>query len=302
MGVRMNARQLEVFRSIMRLGTLTAAARALNVSQPALSQVLLHTEDQLGFRLFRRVKGRLVPTPEAEQLFPEADRVFGELEDLRRFASDLGQGKAGQVRLAASPPPALTFVPTALARFRTACPGVRLVSYVVPVAVMAEMLARGAVDLGVAMSDAPMPQVESERIGESEVAAVLPAGHRLAAKPSLTARDLAGERLICYRGDSLPGAMIARAFAEAGVELRCEVEIDASIVALSFVQAGLGAAIVDGLLPWGTFAGIVARPFQPRIALPLSLLTPAARPAARSHDLLRRMLREAARGGRRLPP
>jgi DNA-binding transcriptional LysR family regulator len=91
----MRARQLEVFRTIMRCGTLTEAARSLNVSQPALSQVLFHTEDELGFKLFDRVKGRLVPTPEAEELYPEVDRIFGDIEILRRTASEL---KAGQPR------------------------------------------------------------------------------------------------------------------------------------------------------------------------------------------------------------
>jgi len=79
-----NARQIEVFRTIMRCGTLTSAAQALNVSQPALSQLLLHAEDQLGFPLFRRLRGRLVPTPEAMQLFPEAERLHRDLESFRR--------------------------------------------------------------------------------------------------------------------------------------------------------------------------------------------------------------------------
>jgi DNA-binding transcriptional LysR family regulator len=114
----MKARQLEVFRAVMRCGTLSGAARALSVSQPALSQILLHTEDDLGFSLFRRVKGRLVPTAEAEELFPEADRVFEELEELRRLARELRHGKAGVVRLAASAPPALSIVPHALKSFR----------------------------------------------------------------------------------------------------------------------------------------------------------------------------------------
>ena len=79
----MRARQIEVFRMVMRCGTLTSAAEALNVSQPALSQILLHTEDELGFKLFQRVKGRLIPTPEAEDLYPEVERLFGDLEALR---------------------------------------------------------------------------------------------------------------------------------------------------------------------------------------------------------------------------
>src|SRR5258708_19812282 len=125
----MNARQLEVFRAIMRCGTLTGAAKALNVSQPALSQILLHTEDELDLKLFERLKGRLVPTPEAEQLFPEADRLFRDFDKLRRFASDLKHGKTGLVRLASSAPPPPSILPPPLKPFRSPSTGVRLPPY-----------------------------------------------------------------------------------------------------------------------------------------------------------------------------
>ena len=55
----------------MRAGSVTGAARMLNTSQPALSQILRHLEDELGFLLFVREKGRLKPTPEALELFPQ---------------------------------------------------------------------------------------------------------------------------------------------------------------------------------------------------------------------------------------
>jgi DNA-binding transcriptional LysR family regulator len=292
----MNARQLEVFRAIMRCGTLTSAAKALNVSQPALSQILLHTEDELGLKLFKRLKGRLVPTPEAEQLFPEADRLFRELDNLRRFAGDLKRGKAGVVRLASTAPPALSIVPRALGAFRAARPGVRLLSYVVPVAQIAEMLERGEVDLGVAMNDVPIPLVDTEVIGHSEVVCVLRADHKLARRKAITVADLAGEPVISYRGDNLQGMLLDRALAREGQELRRDVEIDVSIIALAFVQQGIGVALVDGLLPWSSFPGLVARPFRPAVSLPLCLLTSSRRPLSRNQDLLRQQLRATVRG------
>ena len=291
----MNARQLEVFRAIMRCGTLTAAARALNVSQPALSQSLLHTEGALGLTLFRRVKGRLVPTPEAELLFPEADRLFRELENLRRLASDLRHGKGGMLRLAASAPPSLSIVPRALATFRATRPAVQMRSYVVPAAVIVEMLSRGEADLGVAMNDQVVPMLETELIGRSEVVCVLPAGHRLAARKAVGPEDLARETLITYRADSLPALLIERQLAESGTRLVPAIEIDVSITAIAFVRQGIGVAVVDGLLPWKEFLGLVTRPFRPAVALPVCLLTSSRRPLSGNQNLLRQHLREAVR-------
>ena len=291
----MNARQIEVFRAVMRCGTLTAAARLLNVSQPALSQLLLHTEDQLGFRLFSRAAGRLVPTPEAVRLFPEADRLHQDLEGLRRMAQDLRDGKTGSLRLAASAPMALSFVPAALQAFRAECPGLRLVTHVVPMAVLAAMLEASEVEIGVGMDDTPRPLLLTERIGQCHLVCLLPQGHRLAARDGVSPGDLAGEELISYRPDSLPGVRLSQVFAAAGLSYAPQIEVDVSIGATSFVQSGFGVALVDGLLPWGTFPGLVTRPFLPRIALPVCLLGNARRPPLPMQEKLRGKLREAAR-------
>ncbi|KRE00395.1 transcriptional regulator [Bosea sp. Root381] len=291
----MRARQIEVFRMVMRCGTLTSAAEALNVSQPALSQILLHTEDELGFKLFSRVKGRLIPTPEAEDLYPEVERLFGDLEALRRRAGELRHGKAGVVRLAASAPPSLSLVPEALRHFRAAHPGMRILSYVVPAEIVMAMLDSGQAGLGIAMTDEPMPRIETEIIGRTRIVCVLPADHRLAAQESIAAGDLEGETLISYRAGSLPGQLLRTALAREGLVFQPEMEIDVSIIALAFVQQGLGVAVVDGLLPWHSFPGLVTRPFLPEVSLPLCLLTSAHRPLSRSHDLLRNHLRTACR-------
>ncbi|EKA7361834.1 LysR family transcriptional regulator [Vibrio parahaemolyticus] len=88
----MNLRQLEVFYAIMQAGTVSGAARLLHVSQPNVTRVLAHTEQQLGFALFERVKGRLVPTQEAKTLLPEAEKVYQQLGQFRSLTNKVKQG------------------------------------------------------------------------------------------------------------------------------------------------------------------------------------------------------------------
>src|SRR3546814_10448318 len=102
----------------MLTGTITAAAKLLNISQPAATRLLLRAEDQLGYRLFDRVKGRLVPTREGQVLHAESERIISGLENLRKLSRNLGAATSGHLRIAASPALCVDLVPLAIARFR----------------------------------------------------------------------------------------------------------------------------------------------------------------------------------------
>jgi molybdenum-dependent DNA-binding transcriptional regulator ModE len=99
----MRLRQIEVFHAIYTSGSMTNAARLLNVSQPSVSKVLAHAEQQLGYLLFDRVKGKLVATPEADRLFGLVSNVYEHVEQLRHVAENLRASDVGKVRIAASP-------------------------------------------------------------------------------------------------------------------------------------------------------------------------------------------------------
>ncbi|WP_208508335.1 LysR family transcriptional regulator, partial [Variovorax paradoxus] len=71
----MKLKHIEVFNAIMLSGSVSAAARILNVTQPAVTQTLKHAEQQLGYALFVRDKGGMKPTPEARQLHLRAQKI-----------------------------------------------------------------------------------------------------------------------------------------------------------------------------------------------------------------------------------
>ncbi|MDZ3831643.1 MAG: LysR substrate-binding domain-containing protein [Sphingopyxis sp.] len=120
----MRLRHIEVFHAVYEHGSVTEAARALNVSQPSVSKVLRHAEDQLGYILFRREKGRLIPTEPAHELFLEVSAVYTQLGRLSRTARNLGTRRGGHLRIAALPSIGLSIGPRAIARFREKQPDV----------------------------------------------------------------------------------------------------------------------------------------------------------------------------------
>ncbi|WP_417721766.1 LysR family transcriptional regulator [Salipiger sp.] len=296
----MRARQLEVFTAMMRAGTVTGAARLLNISQPALSQILLHCEDELGFNLFDREKGRLRPTAEALELYPEAERLFAGLEGLRRKTQDLRLGRAGLVRVGASAPPAMSLLPGILSEFRARHPDILLRSHVAPIMSLVAMLRAGDAALAVALSDHLPADILVEPLGATGFCCLLPEAHPLAAQAEVSFADLEPETVISYRSATRPHEKLDKAARQQGLSFAPQLEIDVSITAVGFVQAGLGVAVVDSLLPWGQFGGVATRPLRDSPDLPLSLLTLGGAALSRAEEIMRDQIRSVCAA--RLPP
>ncbi|MGF1593769.1 MAG: LysR family transcriptional regulator [Kiloniellaceae bacterium] len=277
----MNARHLEVFRAVMRHGSLTAAAEALHVSQPAVSKMLRHFESVIGYRLFERIGGRLVATSDAHLLFRDADRIFREIEALKVYSDRIRDKQLSLLRVAASAPPTFALLPIAVQRFRRRNPGARVVLQTLPAEEIAEHILIGDVDFGLTMRTLPEPQIRNEIVGRAEIVALMRADSPLAEKKAIAPADLAGEPLITYGPQTSAGQMLMRAFQEAGQVYDPQIEINLSVATTPLVEAGLGVALVDGLIPWASFGNLVARPFQPVSTLDIVLSSSTALPRSR---------------------
>lgn len=280
----MNARQLEVFRAIMRDGSVTGAANTLAVSQPAVSKVLHHLESQLNYRLFERIGGRLVPTMEAQLLYDDADRVFREIESLKHLARTIGEHKIGLLRIGASPPITYSVLAQALVQFRASHPTVKVHLHALPKKEITEQLVVGEIDLAVTLSTIQAPTVRSEILAPIPVMVVLREDDPLAALPEISPPDLVGRELISYGNHADVAPALNAAFERHGLQREVSIQIGSSIGAVPLVSGGLGIGLVDGLVRWSSFAGLVARPFAPRVNMNVAISTNSARPLSRYYD------------------
>ena len=277
----MNARHLEVFRAIMRHSSLTAAAEALHISQPAVSKLLRHFETLIGYKLFERIGGRLVATPEAHLLFRDADRIFREIEVLKIYSNRIRDKQLSLLRVAASAPPTFALLPAATRRFRRRNPGARLVLQTLPAEEIAERILIGDIDLGLTMTTLPQPQVRNEVVGTADIVALVLPESPLAILKAITPADLKDQALISYGMNTPAGQMLARVFQEQGPVYDPQIEISLSIAAAPLVSAGLGVALVDGLVPWAKLGNLKVLPFQPRSTLDIVLVTSSSLPQSR---------------------
>lgn len=278
----MNARQLEIFRAIMRDGSVTAAANSLAVSQPAVSKVLHHFESQLGYQLFERISGRLVPTMEAHLLYDDADRVFREIEALKNLARTIGERKVGLLRIGASAPVTYSILAGALLKFRVKHPQVKVHLHTLPKAEVEEQLLIGEIDFALTLSTIQAPTVRSEILAPVPMMAVMRHDDPLADKTEITPHDLADRPLISYGSTTADiGPELDNAFEQSGLKRDVSIQLSSSLGAIPLVSGGLGIALVDGLVKWGNFEGLVARPFSPTVFMDISISTNSARPVTR---------------------
>lgn len=95
----MNLRHIEVFHAVYVNGSVSAAARMLNVSQPSVSKVLRHAESLIGFALFHRSAGRLVPTEDAHALFGDVAAIQDRVYALREASRNLKRGTGALLKV-----------------------------------------------------------------------------------------------------------------------------------------------------------------------------------------------------------
>lgn len=300
-GLPMRLRHIEVFNAIMLTGSVSAAARLINVTQPAVSRTLQHAELQLGFPLFRRDKGRLTPTAEALTLHPHVQRLFAQLDEVDRLAASLrDQGDGGSLRIVTVMALTQDVLPRALQAFRARHPRVKLrVEAQHSPQVMAQLLLREA-DIGFAFSPAVHPGLREERLADTPVVCVAPRGvlpGALVESARVGLADLAGLPMLALDADDPVGQLVSRACRESDVSLQNLVTAQTYHAALSMAQHGLGVALLDGYTALSAQRERVdVLALEPAITVPVSALRLAQHPESGAARTLLRCMRQALAG------
>ncbi len=273
--LKFQIRQLEAFRAVAETGSMTKAAAALGISQPAVSRLLADFSRAVGVELFTRKQGGMQPTSESRYLLTEIRRVLDGLDHLDDLRRDLTERKAGHIRIACLPGFATTHLPKMLVEFLADRPGVTVTLEPDRPERILEWIIGEQYDCGITDGFAGHPATESSDL-LIRTACILPPGHALAAKDRITPLDLADEKMIHTRRDSRFFQRLSRAFSNYGVEMTSWIEVRQFSAACLMVAEGTGAAVVSALdAEQYRDRGLVIRPFVPPIHHRLSILRPA---------------------------
>lgn len=279
----MRLRHLEVFHAVMRAGSVSGAARLLHISQPAVTKVLQHAEAQLGLALFERVKGKFYPTPEAQRLFTEVDKLHAELVSIRRLAASLQSGTDQGIRLSATPALGASLVPSAIARWARSAPLGRCELSTHHSRELVHALLLAELDLGLMLHDPRHPGVHAEELIRAPMMALVPGrGAALRQRAALPLLSLAEGMIGLAPTDPLGLRVTAECEAQ-GLALEPRVTVQTYQLARQLAEEGVGMAVVDPYTAAGADTSRVAvRVLEPVIPVPLVLLTPVAAPLSQA--------------------
>ncbi|MFE7590269.1 LysR family transcriptional regulator [Kitasatospora sp. NPDC057512] len=300
----MQLQQLRYFLAVAETRHFTRAAEAAHVAQPSLSQQIRALERELGAELFHRTRGNIALTDAGDALLPLARRILADTESARLAVQETVQLRRGRVRLGAPPSLCTSLVPDVLRVFRDRYPGVALVVREGGSRDLVGWLAAGELDLALTITRPSGEQEPALAVTEllHEELVLVAAGRPGRRKVRVT--ELKGRPLVMFReGYDVREATLAACRA-AGFEPEFAVEGGEMDAVLGFVRAGIGPAVVPGMVAArsGLAVTAFAGPGLGRtIAVAQGHEVPLTRAAEALRDTLLAHLRDAARDGE-LPP
>lgn len=286
----MNFRQLEIFRAVMISGSASRAADLLQITQPAVSRAVGELEDALGFLLFDRVRGRLVPTPEGRLFFRDVNTSFIGLDTLRASAARIRDFGSGSIRIASLAALGSTLVPRAIRTFRDTHPQIAITLQIHSSSMVRDLVANQQFDIGLAADEVDLSGVDHRVFANSKALCALPPGHPLASKAVIRPEDLDGLPFVALAPEDRARARLTQALEQVGAHPEIVVETPASATVCALVLEGVGVGLVNPMAALG-FAerGLVFRPFEPEVYFTTYLLF---RPDAQKAQLVTQFVAE----------
>jgi DNA-binding transcriptional LysR family regulator len=275
----MKLRHIEIFHAVYVNGSVSAAARALNVSQPSVSKTLRHAESLLGFQLFQRASGRLVPTEDAHALFTEVSEIQDRVYALREAGRNLRRGVNGILRVSALPSLALDALPTAVSRFLRGHENVRFDLQTVHHDDLLRKLYERETDVAIAYEIPPAAPIGHRRLGGGELVLLYREEEMPDAPPRLGLECLRGRRFISLAASGPIGQLFTQELQRLDLELDEVVSARTFYIATALVRQGVGMTVVDSFTAQAALApGLSVRPLDPPITFDVNAMFLTNRP------------------------
>lgn len=243
----LSIRQMEVIYAVARHGSVTEAARALGISQPAVSVIIQECNRITGVQLFERRQGRLQPTLETGALLPEIERVQTAMRRVRSLVKDYARSPRGNLRIAAVPVLADNLMPAAMQAAQRELADIGISIICRDYEDIPDLLDADRIDVGLSCSIIPSSSPDVIDLWSSDLVAVMSRTHPLAKRTTLGADDLIRHPLIAFNHNIPIGLAVEKVLDDSDLRPAVAVEVSQSSTAVAFARAGIGLSVVTPL-------------------------------------------------------
>ncbi len=240
----MNLNQLKIFYLAAKQGSLSAAAEALSVTQPAVTKGIQRLQEYYEVKLFNRFGKKMVLTDAGEVLYGIAESIFEMENQAEESLRDFQQRKRGYIRLLSSESFGSYYLPYILNRFTRVNPNIRISMEILPTEQIVEKTATLANDLGFISYPVPHKKILSREVLEDSYQIIVPPGHPLASKSIIDPADISGHSLIVHEKGSAPRKSTEDFIRRHNITIPILMEYSSNEAIKTAVEEGLGIAII----------------------------------------------------------
>lgn len=240
----MNLNQLKIFYMAAKCGSLSAAAGALYITQPAVTKGIQRLQEHYEIKLFNRFGKRMALTDAGEVLYGIAESIFEMENQAEESLRDFQQRKRGFLRLLSSETFGSYYLPFIINRFIQANPKIRISMELLPTDLIVEKTATLANDLGFISYPVPHKKLFMREVLEDSYQIIVPSGHPLASKSVIEPWDLEGCSLIVHEKGSAPRISTEDFMRRHNINVFIPLELSNNEAIKTAVEEGIGIAII----------------------------------------------------------
>lgn len=263
----LDLRRLLTFREVARCGSFSAAGTHLGYTQSAISQQIAGLEQSVGAQLLDRGGRRTSLTPAGVALVAHAETITRQVAAAMADIEVIVGQRRCSLRIAGFPSAAATVMPQAIARFRDRHPGTQISMTIADASEALSYLRAGDVDVAVVNNPRSRPGqelVRTRHLFNDPMHVALPAGHRLADRPTVRLGDLAGECWLLATTAHCPDwDVFLEACRDAGFDPHIGLRNDDYLALQGSAAVGGGVALIPQLATSIVRDDVVIRPLSP---------------------------------------
>ncbi len=231
--------------AIAELGTFTAGAQRVHVTQAAISMQIRQLENELGAKLFIRAPRRVMLTEAGEQLLQRARQILRDHDAAVDEMAALAGAERGRLRIGSASAMVTTNVlPKLLKEMRKQHTGAEITVGSGTSESLVQQILAGELDVAFVSLPVEARGINTERLSEDQLVAIASPRHRLARQRTISAYTLAGEKLILGERGGNTRRLIDQFFAQAGVTLQVSMELSRQAAIRRMVEEDMGVGIV----------------------------------------------------------